>query len=158
MATETLDRIYDEWWNHPMSNPSPDALLSAVRTEAFRLTHDEDVAQNAILIVLKGLDRFTRSDATAFSRWVRSIIRRTRLEHYRSHSHHTREFNENDIQASAESSYVDTSNLPEGIKYVAEQLLAGHNLVSIAGQLNITSAALRNRLARYRKAALRNAA
>ncbi|MBB5329444.1 hypothetical protein HDF14_003062 [Edaphobacter lichenicola] len=36
---------------------------------------------------------------------------------------------------SQESTYVDTSQLPDGIQQVAHKLLAGFNMAEIAGQL-----------------------
>ncbi|MGF7180403.1 RNA polymerase sigma factor [Tunturiibacter psychrotolerans] len=153
-----LDLAYDAYWNHPRSRPPMDSILVAVRAEALNMTHSEDIAQIVTLVVFQKLESFVRADATAFSRWVRTIIKRTRLEHYRSSSDHTKEFDENSQAVSQESTYIDTSKLPEPIQLVAHRLLAGYNLTEIAGQLGVTSAALRNKLARFRKAALRNAA
>ena len=153
-----LDVLYNEYWTSPRSQPNPDALIKGVRAVALRMTHDEDIAQIVCMVVIGRLDRFSRSDPTAFGRWVRSIIRRTRLENYRSHSHHTEEYDETTMSVSAESTYIDTSQLPSEIAHVAHQLLAGYKLVEIAAELGITSAALRNRLARFRRSPLRNAA
>jgi DNA-directed RNA polymerase specialized sigma24 family protein len=157
MSAETLDTLYAEYWASPRSVPSPDGLVAGVRSEALRLTRDEDVAQNVCIVVLDKLETFVRSDATGFSKWVNSIIRRTRLDAYRTSSDHTQVFDEDAGQSPTDDGYVDTSRLPNGIRIVADKLLQGHSLVEIAGQLNISSAALRNRLSRFRKTALRNA-
>jgi DNA-directed RNA polymerase specialized sigma24 family protein len=153
-----IDELYNEWWTSPRSQPNPDALLKGVRAVALRMTHDEDIAQVATLVVYQQLESFSRADPTAFSRWVRSIIRRTRLKHYTSSSDHTVEFDESECTVSQQTSYIDTSQLPSEIAHVAHQLLAGYKLVEIAGQLGVTSAALRNKLARFRRSPLRNAA
>ena len=153
-----LDQAYDEYWRSPRSRPDTGPLLRAVHTEAIHMAHDDDIAQEVSLRVHVQLDRFSRSDDTAFSRWVRSIIRRTKLELYRGSSDHTREHDDNAIATDVDESYVDTSKLPSDIRQIAHMMLEGHSLTQIADQLNVTSAALRNKLSRYRKRALRNAA
>jgi hypothetical protein len=40
----------------------------------MRITHDEDIAQAARMVVLDKLPTFVRADPAAFSRWVRSIF------------------------------------------------------------------------------------
>ena len=150
-----LDQLYTDWWDSPRSAPCPGGLIAGVRSEALRITRDEDTAQSVALVVLAKLESFCRADATAFSRWVNSIIRRTRLDAYRTSSDHTQVFDEDAGQSTPDSGYVDTSRLPNGIRIVADKLLEGYSLVEIAGQLNISSAALRNKLARFRKSPLR---
>jgi DNA-directed RNA polymerase specialized sigma24 family protein len=158
MSPSNLDALYQIYWDSPRSRPSPDGLIAGVRSYALKLTRDEDVAQNVSVIVLAKLESFRRVDSTAFSRWVKAIVRRTGLEAYRTSSDHTREFDENACINSDDSGYVNTSELPETIRLVADKLLQGYSLTEIASQLSVTPAALRNRLSRYRKAALRNAA
>jgi DNA-directed RNA polymerase specialized sigma24 family protein len=157
METESrLDKLYAQWWDSPWSKPSPADFIKEVRAEALRMTRDEDVAQAACLVILDGLETFCRADATAPTRWVRRVIKRIRLDAYRTGSDHTREFDENIITASDGDAYVDTSSLPDAIRLVADRLLQGFTIAEIATQLGMTAAALRNKLARFRKSPLRN--
>jgi DNA-directed RNA polymerase specialized sigma24 family protein len=157
METESrLDKIYAQWWGSPLSNPSPTDFIREVRAEALRMTRNEDVAQEACIVILNGLETFCRTDATAPTRWVRRVVKRIRLDAYRTSSDHTREFDENTINTSDSHAYVDASHLPEFIRIVADRLLQGFTIAEIATQINTSSAALRNKLARFRKSPLRN--
>lgn len=53
-----------------------------------------------------------------------------------------------------EAEYLDLSQLPDSIRHVANELLAGYSLTEIAEQQDITGAALRNKLTRFRRSAL----
>ncbi len=159
MPPSNLDALYQIYWESPQSAPSPDGLIAGVRAYALRITRDDDIAQDVAIIVMAKLDRFRRRDATAFARWVNTIIRRTRLNAYDKSSDHTELFDESvDGQTSDDTGYVDTSKLPDGIRIVADKLLAGYSLTEISSQMNVTPAALRNKLARFRKSPLRKAA
>ena len=157
MDTESrLDKIYQAYWDSPRSRPSSTDFIREVRAEAMRMTGDEDVAQEVCIVILNGLESFSRADATAPTRWVRRVVKRIRLDAYRTDSDHTREFDENTINASDGEAYVDTSRLPDAIRVVADRLLQGFTIAEIATQLDMTPAALRNKLARFRKLPLRN--
>jgi DNA-directed RNA polymerase specialized sigma24 family protein len=146
-----LDQLYDAYWNSPESNPSPDALITGVRQEAMKLTHDDDIAQDACIVVLNKLSTFVRNDATAFNRWVSTIIKRTRLN-AKKPGVQTVEYNEaSGYEAQDEHVYVDTSSLPKSIKQIADSLLAGYSLLETALRLGVKPATLRKQLERHRK-------
>jgi hypothetical protein len=67
-------------------------------------------------------------------------------------------FDESTLPLHDDAEYVDLSRLPDDIRHVANELLAGYSLTEIAASQNKTPAALRNKLARFRKSPLRNAA
>lgn len=157
-ALHPLDIQYDKWWRHPMSISPTDDLIKSVRAMAMRQSRSEDIAQEVCLRVLSGLDTFVRSDSSAFSRWVRRLTKHVKLEQYRTHSHHTRTFDENSISESDDDSFVDISQLPNAIRVIAENLLQGYSLVEIAEMSGVSDAAIRNKLMRFRKRALRNTA
>jgi DNA-directed RNA polymerase specialized sigma24 family protein len=150
-----LDDAFDQFWNHSSSRQPADDLLAAVRTFTLRATgYDEDTAQLVCMFVFQGLERFRRADPTAFTRWVRTIIRRTRLKTFPISSIHTKMFDEGSLPLHDEAEYLDLSQLPDSIRHVANELLAGYSLTEIAEQQNITGAALRNKLMRFRRSAL----
>jgi DNA-directed RNA polymerase specialized sigma24 family protein len=154
-----LDDAYDAYWNSPRSLPDPTDLLAVVRAFTMKAAkHDEDIAQGVAMIVFEGLETFSRADATAFTRWVRSIVKRVGLEHYRTSSDHTDEFKEAAMEQPSEEAYADISELPDELKRIAAFIIEGYSLSEIAERQSITSDALRNKLARFRKSPLRKAA
>jgi DNA-directed RNA polymerase specialized sigma24 family protein len=147
-----LDDAYARYWAHPSSRPPTDDLLAAVRTFTLRMTrYDEDVAQNVCMIVYQGLEGFRLADETAFTRWVRSIIKRVRLEAFRTSSLHTRAYDESTLPVHDDDEYIDVSHLPNDIQLVAYKLLAGYKVKEIADQLGITNSAMKKRLQRFRE-------
>lgn len=115
------------------------------------MTRDEDIAQDACIVVLNKLASFVRADATAFNRWVSTIIKRTRLN-ARKPGFPTVQYNDaSEFEAQDEHVYVDTSTLPESIKHIADSLLAGYSLLETAVRLGVKPATLRKRLERHRK-------
>lgn len=157
-----LDDAYDKYWNSPRSRPDPTDLLATVIGFTIKqtigitksLSQSEDIAQDVALLVYEGLETFSRADETAFTRWVRSIIKRVRLQAYRTSSDHTDEFIEAAIERPSEESYADISELPDELKRIAAHIIEGYSLSEIAERHSITPDALRNKLARFRKSSV----
>lgn len=147
-----LDDAYDRFWNHPSSNPPTDVLLAAVRDFTLKVSkRDEDIAQDVVLTVFERLDSFRLADETAFTRWVRAIVKRVRLEAYRTSSDHTDEYVEAAIEPPSEESYADISKLPRDFNRIAGLLISGYSLDEIATSFKITTPALRKEMQRYRE-------
>jgi len=133
-----LDKLYAEWWDSPRSNPPKDVLIAGVRSVAEGMTHDEDVAQAVAIVVLTKIDTFVRSDSTAFSRWVRSIISRTRKGAIRDGLRRREDQYMDETEYGSDTQpFRDLNVLSDGMREIARSLLIGYSIAETAESLGV---------------------
>lgn len=149
-----LDALYSQWSN-TRSESDLNELLAAVRKEAVSMCRTlqdaQDIAQNVLMAVLAKINSFTPVDDTAFTRWIRRMVRLERSGTRRnSYRHSTESLDEIHDSPGDEHQFFDTSGLPAFERAVANGILAGFTLGEIAGRLDMKPATLRKKLERVR--------
>ncbi len=164
-----LDELYDKWWRSDgVSKSEHDALMLATMRYARRATGDEDSAADVMLLITRKWERFSRRGPDSYSRWVKFLCKRARLERHRSNqrsrsryvslqSHNEEQGESYDIPGAEEDGYSCPSleQLCPFQREVAGYILNGYKITEIATLLGIKPEALRQRLHRSRKSGSR---
>lgn len=150
-----LDELYAAWWHSTEpaeTRASYDALLLGVLAHAKRSIRDEDLASDVVVVVLSGIERFTRATPDGFSRWVSTIVRRTRAAGYRTAATTNSRYVDADCDsiAPADDYYLELGELPANLKLVAELIIQGYSIKDIAPMVGTSPNTLRQRLWRHR--------
>lgn len=136
---DTLSDLYTRWCS-AKSDAALDDLLTATRQTAMRMSrHDEDVAQNALVVICSKLATFNPNDAAKFAWWVRSIIARTakgtiRGQIRRREDQHSEE---HDYQPNDETQYRNFSEIPDNLREITVLLTEGYSVSEVAEFLGV---------------------
>jgi DNA-directed RNA polymerase specialized sigma24 family protein len=146
-----LDTLYREYWDYPRSISPKDDLMAGVRSEALSMSEDHDVAQEVCLIVLEKIDLFVCSDASAFSRWVRSIVATSRARS----AVNVQRRRENEYSDDAEyvmlapPPFRDLDKVSASLRETAKLLMHGHSVEETAAILGVKPESVTKKVRRH---------
>ena len=150
-----LNDAYTSYKLYPNSD-SLTVLLEAVRSVAVSRLHDEDAAQQAVILVMNRLDSLTLSKS--FEQWLAGVLKHYRSARLRSKTRQPALLDEETYTEPATYWTVDYTAVVEHIvplipdgspeRQLAGLVLAGATVRDAASQLGLSESAARKKLRR----------
>jgi RNA polymerase sigma factor (sigma-70 family) len=148
----SLDQLYRNWMRS-FSSESFDVLIIEIRRLSARLSRSEDVAQIVCLHIIQNIGAFDAIEDNSFTKWVRAVIRRIRLDSYRKDRAliEMDEYVDEAFSPQDDHHFAYIEVLPPDIRQVAESLITGYSIRETAERLGFRPGTLRTRLLRFRQ-------
>ena len=143
----SLDALYNLYMSDPTTYTEP--LFTELLRVVTRVTKDDDIAQDTVIVLMGKLPAYVHEGK--FSHWVRSWAafnrkdsRRTKVKTAKTHI----TFQENRVMPAAPTKqFIDLSGVRDPVdRMLAEQVLQGETICSIADTFGISRVTIHTRL------------